>query len=82
MQLLLLFFIFHLNSYSYLCFIFNFLFYFLAYEVPFICRLDSINKLLDEKALTLAEVNYEIAKLQSRDSCRLRGNDPFAMTTN
>ena len=50
--------------------------------MPFICRLDSINKLLDEKALTLAEVNYEIAKLQSRDSCRLRGNDPFAMTSN
>ena len=60
-----------------------FLFLFLliaAYEVPFFCRLDAVNKLLDEKALTPAEVSFEIARLHGRDSCRLRGNDPFAMS--
>ena len=51
-----------------------------AYEVPFFCRLDAVNKLLDEKALTPAEVSFEIARLHGRDSCRLRGNDPFAMS--
>ena len=48
--------------------------------MPFFCRLDAVNKLLDEKALTPAEVSFEIARLHGRDSCRLRGNDPFAMS--
>jgi hypothetical protein len=52
-----------------------------GYEVPFICRLDEVNKLLDEKVLTPAEVSSEIARLHGRDSCRLHGNDPFAMSS-
>ena len=52
-----------------------------GYEVPFICRLDEVNKLLDEKVLTPAEVSFEIARLHGRDSCRLHGNDPFAMSS-
>jgi len=52
----------------------------LGYEVPFSCRLDEVNKLLDEKALTPAEVALEIALLQKRDFCRLHGNDPFALS--
>lgn len=49
--------------------------------MPFICRLDEVNKLLDEKVLTPAEVSSEIARLHGRDSCRLHGNDPFAMSS-
>ena len=52
-----------------------------GYEVPFFCRLDAVNKLLDEKALTPAEVSTEIARLNGEDSCRLHGNDPFAMSS-
>jgi hypothetical protein len=50
-----------------------------GYEVPFVCRLDEVNRLYDEKALTTAEVKFEIDRLLRRDFTRLHGNDPFAM---
>ena len=52
----------------------------LGYEVPFVCRLDEVNKLYDKKELTSAEVKFEIDRLLRRDFTRLHGNDPFAMT--
>lgn len=47
--------------------------------MPFVCRLDEVNKLYDEKVLTSVEVKYEIDRLLKRDFTRLFGNDPFAM---
>ena len=81
---------FHLGSYF--LYLFNFLYLFRTfsptfflvfssgYEVPFVCRLDEVNKLYDEKALTTDEMKFEIDRLLRRDSTRLHGNDPFAMT--
>ena len=51
-----------------------------GYEVPFVCRLDEVSKLYDEKVLTTDEMKFEIDRLLRRDSTRLHGNDPFAMT--
>ncbi len=49
----------------------------LGYEVPFSCRVEAVNKLLDEKALTPAQVALEIEKLRRKDFARLRDNDPM-----
>ena len=51
----------------------------LGYEVPFSCRVDAVNKLLDEKVLTQEQYEQEVAKLNQRDLSRLRGNDPMQM---
>jgi hypothetical protein len=66
-------------SIIYLNFLLRFVFTFSGYEVPFVCRLDEVNRLYDEKALTTAEVKFEIDRLLRRDFTRLHGNDPFAM---
>ena len=49
----------------------------LGYEVPFSCRVEAVNKLLDEKALTPAQVKVEIEKLRQKDFCLLHNNDPM-----
>ena len=50
-----------------------------GYEVPFVSRIEEVNKLYDEKVLNGIEVMSEIDRLLRRDSTRLHGNDPFAM---
>ena len=51
----------------------------IGYEVPFVSRIEEVNKLYDEKVLNGIEVMSEIDRLLRRDSTRLHGNDPFAM---
>ena len=50
-----------------------------GYEVPFVSRIDEVNKLYDKNELTTIEVMSEIDRLLRRDSTRLHGNDPFSM---
>ncbi len=51
----------------------------LGYEVPFSCRVEAVNKLLDEKALTKVQCEDEIEHIRKSDFCLLRGNDPMQL---